>query len=134
MVSSRPNRQRPIPAALGPAPSRYHDSVLGFPRRRLFMNTWRIGRYAIGMLLTAFVGVSAAQDAKTVLADASKALGADTLNTVEFSATGFDYVLGQAYNPSSPWPKFINKSYTRVIDFRTPASKVDRIRMQGENP
>jgi len=98
------------------------------------MNTGRIGCYALSMLVSAFVGVSGAQDAKTVLAEASKALGADTLNTVEFSATGFDYVLGQAYNPSSPWPKFINKTYTRTIDFRTPASKVDRIRLQGENP
>src|SRR5215831_15126902 len=94
----------------------------------------RIGRYTLATLLSAFVGVSAAQDAKTVLADASKALGVDVLNTVEFSATGVDFVLGQAYNPSSPWPKFINKTYTRAIDFRTPASKVDRIRMQGENP
>jgi glyoxylase-like metal-dependent hydrolase (beta-lactamase superfamily II) len=98
------------------------------------MEIGRIGRYLLATLLSAFVGVSAAQDAKTVLGDASKALGADTLNTVEYSATGFDYVLGQAYNPSSPWPKFINKTYTRAIDFRTPASKVDRIRMQGENP
>ena len=98
------------------------------------MDIGRIGRYVLATLLSAFVGVSAAQDAKTVLGDASKALGADTLNTVEYSATGFDYVLGQAYSPSSPWPKFINKTYTRAIDFRTPASKVDRIRMQGENP
>jgi glyoxylase-like metal-dependent hydrolase (beta-lactamase superfamily II) len=98
------------------------------------MDVGRIGRYLLATLLSVFVGVSAAQDAKTVLGDASKALGADTLNTVEFSATGFDYVLGQAYNPSSPWPKFINKTYTRAIDFRTPASKVDRIRLQGENP
>src|SRR5262245_6773370 len=98
------------------------------------MNIWRIGRYAVAMLLSMFVGVSAAQDATTVLADASKALGADTLNTVEVSPTVFHFVLGQAYSPLSPWPKFVNKSYTRAIDFRTPASKVDRIRLQGENP
>ena len=98
------------------------------------MNTGRITRFALAALFSALVGVSSAQDVRTVLADASKALGADTLNTVEYSATGFDYVLGQAYNPSSPWPKFINKTYTRAIDFKTPASRVDRVRMQGENP
>jgi len=85
-------------------------------------------------LLSAFLGSAAAQDAKTVIADASKAMGVDALNTVEYSATGFDFALGQAYSPSSPWPKFIEKTYTRAIDFRTPASKVDRIRLQGENP
>jgi glyoxylase-like metal-dependent hydrolase (beta-lactamase superfamily II) len=100
------------------------------------MEIGRIGRYALATLLSTSVcaSTSFAQDAKAVLADASKALGVDALNTVEFSATGYDFVLGQAYSPSSPWPKFVNKTYTRAIDFRTPASKVDRIRMQGENP
>src|SRR5207302_251115 len=78
--------------------------------------------------------VASAQDAKTVVAEASKAMGVDTLKTVQFSATGWDFALGQAPNPSSPWPKFIEKSYTRAINFDTPASKVDRVRMQGENP
>jgi len=78
--------------------------------------------------------VASAQDARTVVANASKAMGVDTLKTVEFSATGFDFALGQAPNPSAPWPKFIEKSYTRAINFETRASKVDRVRMQGENP
>jgi glyoxylase-like metal-dependent hydrolase (beta-lactamase superfamily II) len=76
----------------------------------------------------------AAQDAKTVIANASKAMGVDTLRTVEFSATGLDFALGQAYNPASPWPKFIEKKYTRAVDFQAPASRVDRVRAQGENP
>jgi glyoxylase-like metal-dependent hydrolase (beta-lactamase superfamily II) len=81
-----------------------------------------------------FASVAAAQDAGTTIAAASKAMGADTLNTVEFSATGADFALGQAYSGASPWPKFIDKTYTRQVDFRVPSSKVDRIRMQGENP
>ena len=89
---------------------------------------------ALALVLWSASGSAQAQDARAVLSDASKAMGVDTLNSVEYSATGFDFVFGQAYNPSSPWPRFINKTYTRVIDFRTPASKVDRIRIQGENP
>ena len=73
-----------------------------------------------------------AQDASTVIGNASKAMG--DLRTVEFSATGYDFVLGQNYSGASPWPKFVNKSYTRLIDFQTPASRVDRVRTQGENP
>src|SRR5262249_40060753 len=53
---------------------------------------------------------------------------------VQYSGSGYDFAIGQAYNPRSPWPKFIDKSYTRVIDFNVPASRMDRIRMQGENP
>src|SRR5262245_33857365 len=82
----------------------------------------------------ALVWSAAAQDAQKVIADASKAMGGDALKTVQYSATGLDFALGQAPNPSSPWPKFVNKSYTRAIDFEKPASKVDRVRVQGENP
>ena len=81
-----------------------------------------------------WVWSASAQDAKSVIAGASKVLGVDTLKTVEYSATGFDFALGQAPNPSSPWPKFINKSYSRAIDFEKGASRVDRVRAQGENP
>jgi len=88
---------------------------------------------AFALALTA-VWTASAQDAKSVIAAASKAIGVDTLKTVQYSATGFDFALGQAPNPSSPWPKFINKSYTRAINFETPASRVERVRMQGENP
>jgi glyoxylase-like metal-dependent hydrolase (beta-lactamase superfamily II) len=86
------------------------------------------------MLSVSFVPVAAAQDAAAVINAASQALGADRLKTVEYSGSGYDFAIGQAYNPSSPWPKFIDKTYTRVIDFGASASKVDRIRMQGENP
>ena len=84
------------------------------------------------VLAAALSSISIAQDANTVIANATKAMG--DLRTVEFSATGHDFVLGQNYSGASPWPKFINKSYTRLIDFQTPASRVDRVRMQGENP
>ncbi len=81
-----------------------------------------------------FTGAAAAQDSESELAAASRAIGVAALKTVQFSATGYDFALGQAPNPSSPWPRFINKSYTRAVNFETPASRVDRVRMQGENP
>jgi glyoxylase-like metal-dependent hydrolase (beta-lactamase superfamily II) len=87
---------------------------------------------AAGLLLLATP--IAAQDGRAVIDAASKAMGADILKTVEFSATGFDFVLGQAYRPDAPWPRFINKSYTRAVDFQVPASRVERVRTQGENP
>jgi glyoxylase-like metal-dependent hydrolase (beta-lactamase superfamily II) len=92
-------------------------------------------RCSIGLALAALLVWSAsAQDASTVIGNASKAIGVETLKTVQYSATGLDFALGQAPNPSSPWPKFINKSYSRSINFEAPASRVDRVRLQGENP
>jgi glyoxylase-like metal-dependent hydrolase (beta-lactamase superfamily II) len=90
--------------------------------------------FAVFGLAAVLVWNGSAQDAKAVIDSASKAIGVDALKTVQYSATGFDFALGQAPNPSSPWPKFVNKSYTRAINFETPASRVDRVRMQGENP
>jgi len=86
----------------------------------------------VAVLFAALSAPAIAQDANTVIANALKSMG--DLRTVEYSATGYDFVLGQNYSGASPWPRFVNKSYTRLIDFQTPASRVDRVRMQGENP
>ena len=92
-------------------------------------------RCLIGVALVSLsLAHATAQDAKAVIAGASKALGVDALKTVQYSATGLDFAIGQAPNPSSPWPKFIDKSYTRAINFEAPASRMDRVRTQGENP
>src|SRR5262245_55071336 len=94
-----------------------------------------VKRCSIGLALAALlVWNASAQDARTVIGNASKTMGVDALKTVQYSATGLDFALGQAPNPSSPWPKFVNKSYSRSINFETPASRVERVRVQGENP
>ena len=80
------------------------------------------------LLLAAATWPVAAQDAKNVIANASKAMGSDSLKSVEFSGSGFDFTLGQAPNPSSPWPKFNDKTYTRSISFDPLGSRMQRIR------
>ena len=85
------------------------------------------------ILVTAMSWGVTAQDAGTVIGTASRAIGADALKTIEFSGSGSDFVLGQGMNPG-PYPRFINKTYTRVIDFQTPATHMTRVRLQGENP
>ena len=86
------------------------------------------------LFVTLLSWTAAAQDAATVIGNASKAMGVENLKTIQYSGSGADFALGQNANPSLPWPKFINKTYTRMINFEAPSSRVDRIRMQGENP
>ena len=86
------------------------------------------------ILVTLLAWTAAAQDAKTVISNASRAMGADNLRSIEYSAVGADFAFGQAMTPSSSWPKFIDKTYTRTINFETPASRMTRVRMQGEYP
>src|SRR4029079_4212837 len=76
--------------------------------------------------------IAYAQDAKTVIDNATKAMG--SLKTVEYSGSGYDFAIGQNANPNMPWPKFIDKTYKRVMNFETPAYRMERIRTQGENP
>ena len=42
------------------------------------------------------------QDAKTVLSNASKAMGADNLKTIQYSGTGTEFAFGQAVQSEFP--------------------------------
>jgi glyoxylase-like metal-dependent hydrolase (beta-lactamase superfamily II) len=93
------------------------------------MNKRCIAALAAGLLLS---WTALAQDAKSVIDSASKAMG--SLKSVEYSGSGYDYAIGQNVNPNSPWPKFIDKTYKRTMNFETAAYRMERTRMQGENP
>jgi len=79
---------------------------------------------ALALSLTWTVG---GQDAKSVIAAASKAMGADQIKTIQYSGSATEYSFGQAYNPGSPWPAWKFKSYTRTIDFDSPALRTERV-------
>jgi len=85
-----------------------------------------MGAVVILLLVTLFSWTAVAQDA-TAIGNALKAMGADNLRTVEFTATGWEYTFGQAVNPSSPWGGYEDKTYTRTINFETPSWHIDRV-------
>jgi glyoxylase-like metal-dependent hydrolase (beta-lactamase superfamily II) len=95
------------------------------------MGTRYLAVAALGACLS---WAAAAQDAKTVVDGAVKAMGAENLGSVRYSGSGFNFALGQAPNPSSPWPKFNVKTYERVIDFDAGATRESMVRTQAENP
>jgi glyoxylase-like metal-dependent hydrolase (beta-lactamase superfamily II) len=78
-------------------------------------------------LLTWNAPAALAQDAKTVLMSASKAMGGDGLKTLQYSGTATEFSFGQALNPSAPWPPFEEKSYSRTINYETPGWRVEKI-------
>jgi glyoxylase-like metal-dependent hydrolase (beta-lactamase superfamily II) len=67
-------------------------------------------------------------------AAAADAMGATSLNSIQFSGSGTNYAFGQAYSPGGPWPRFEVKTYTVAVDYQTPAMKLDMLRAQGEHP
>jgi glyoxylase-like metal-dependent hydrolase (beta-lactamase superfamily II) len=77
---------------------------------------------------------AAGSDAKALVDSAAKAMGVENLGSIRYTGSGLNYALGQAPNPSSPWPKFNVKTYERVIDFDNGATSQTMTRTQGENP
>jgi glyoxylase-like metal-dependent hydrolase (beta-lactamase superfamily II) len=64
-----------------------------------------------------------AQDAKTVVANATKAMGLEGVNSMYFYGSGAQYSLGQNNNPNGPWPKTPLNEWTRAIDFSNGSSR-----------
>jgi glyoxylase-like metal-dependent hydrolase (beta-lactamase superfamily II) len=74
-------------------------------------------------VLAALTQAALAQDAKAVIAAASKAMGVDGLNSVQFYGTAQTGNLGQNNNASQPWPLTGANDYVRAIDFTVPSSR-----------
>jgi hypothetical protein len=74
-------------------------------------------------LLAALCVPAAAQDAKTVLATASKAMGSENLNAITYYGSGANFCLGQSNNSNGAWPRTNVNDYVRSIDFTQPASR-----------
>ncbi|MBV9508299.1 MAG: MBL fold metallo-hydrolase [Acidobacteriia bacterium] len=94
----------------------------------------KIALTLLSAALAAWCAAGGNHDAKTVLGNVSRAMGADNLKSIQYSGSGADFSLGQAMNPTSAWPRFTDKTYTRTIDFDKQASELQRVRVQGENP
>ena len=74
--------------------------------------------------------VAQAQDAKAVLDGAVKAMG--DVNSLQFSGRGADSAFGQAYTPGAGGPRFGVKSYSRTVDYETPAMRDEYVRADGD--
>src|ERR1700682_3268683 len=81
----------------------------------------------VAVLVTWNAPAALAQDAKTVLGNASKAMGADNVKTIQYSGTATEFAFGQAVNPSAAWPLFVEKSYARTINYETPGWRVEKV-------
>ena len=86
------------------------------------------------IFITFLSSATMAQDAKTVIANASKAMGADTVKSIQYSGTGWNAAPGQSYGPSDDWPRFDVTAYTRTVDYDARTSYEDLTRRQGNNP
>ena len=80
-----------------------------------------------------FTAAGTPRDAKDVVNDVARTIGATDVNSLLYSATGFAYSFGQNPTPYVRYPKFYAR-YSRMIDYEKGISREETIRTQFENP
>lgn len=68
------------------------------------------------------------------LDDLSKAMGADKIQSIEVTGSGYYYHLGGSGLSDEPWPKFNLKKYRQSINFKTESMDLSRTLTQFLNP
>ena len=81
-------------------------------------------KLAAGALLATVLSAgAAAQNASTVVANASKAMGAEGLNSITYSGSALNGNFGQSKSIAGPLAMTTITNYTRAIDLKQPASR-----------
>jgi glyoxylase-like metal-dependent hydrolase (beta-lactamase superfamily II) len=76
----------------------------------------------------------AAREGRATLEAASKTLGADGLKTIQYSASGVSFPVGQSAVPGAAWPRFNIPSLTRSINYETASMREEQVRSRAEMP
>jgi glyoxylase-like metal-dependent hydrolase (beta-lactamase superfamily II) len=87
------------------------------------------------VFIPALVSAAAAQDARTVIDNASRALGYDELTSIEYTGSGVEgTAMGQAQGAAKGWPHFTLKNFSRYIDFNAWAGQQTALRSRPAEP
>ena len=79
-------------------------------------------KLAAAVALVALLSVgAAAQNAKTVISDATEAMGAEHLDSIKYSGSAWYIRYGSAPTAEGPWTGTKIADYTRAIDLNSPA-------------
>lgn len=73
-----------------------------------------------------------ADDARSVLQQADRAMGDSGLKTLRYSGSGSANAFGQAYRPGMPWPRQNLTSFSRLLDYENGASREEAARTRAE--
>jgi hypothetical protein len=89
------------------------------------------------MSVSAFQSVTLAEDSKdarTLLSQVARAMGANNIKTIHYSGTGSSYILTAGPVPAGGWTHTVMKSYVRDINVDETATRLQLVRMEGTPP
>ena len=75
-----------------------------------------------------------AADVGAVISAAAAAMGAGTLEAIQYSGTGATYPTGQAFTSGGPWPRFTVTKYSMSVNFSVPIMRQELIRIDDAIP
>ena len=104
------------------------DAVAGKLRRRLAAAS------VCAVWLLAGTSDPAAQQPQDRLKAAVEALGASKVTSLRVVGSGTAYFVGQSFSPRDAWPRVTVKNYDAIVDFATPAMRIDITRDRGASP
>ena len=77
---------------------------------------------------------AAAQDARATLQSAARALGADSVRSLTYTASGVNFAPGQSAVPGAPWPRFNIPTFSRSVNYETASLRDEQVRSRAEMP
>jgi glyoxylase-like metal-dependent hydrolase (beta-lactamase superfamily II) len=77
---------------------------------------------------------ASAQDARAALQNAARALGADGVKSLVFTASGVSFAPGQSPTPGAPWPRFNIPTFIRAVNYETASLRDEQVRSRAERP
>src|SRR5438128_815243 len=91
---------------------------------------WKKLIFVLLMLCVLMPRLGYGQEAKAVLEGVTKAMG--DVKSLQYTGSGANFSFGQSVSPGAPWPRFNVKSYTRMVNYDTPAMRDEIVRTQAE--
>ncbi len=88
----------------------------------------------LSALLVLLGRTAGAQDVQDVLEAVSANMGADGLECVTYTATGYVGLVGQTYDMRTDWPRVAVSSYTRSVNYPARSMHDERVLTQGDYP
>jgi glyoxylase-like metal-dependent hydrolase (beta-lactamase superfamily II) len=87
-------------------------------------------------VIATLVGISTLTSAQApdFLAISARAMGASSLESIQYSGSGSSFTVGQAPGPGAPWPRFELAKYVATINYAAPVMREQTVRRDVDFP
>jgi glyoxylase-like metal-dependent hydrolase (beta-lactamase superfamily II) len=85
----------------------------------------------LALVCTVMITTASSVQPRDALQGAARMLGVASVRTLEFTASGASFTVGQNFRPDDPWPRVTVKRFTATIDYDATRMRLDLVRDMG---